>query len=354
MMDPKQERKQRFSLTLLFSAIVVVIIVSVLILVGLGLFLCLHLGILSAADGGELHSVPLLLIFAISCTVVGSGMTLIISRFPLKPVNRLLNIMNRVASGDFSARITLPSPWSRHPGLVELSESFNKMAAELEGTEMLRSDFINNFSHEFKTPIVSITGFAKLLSREKLSPRQAEYVRIIEEESLRLSSMATNVLNLTKVENLSILTDKCRYNLSEQLRSCILLLSASWEEKEIDLVLDFQEFSVNGSEELLKHVWLNLIDNAVKFSPRGAQVEIRIADYLDFLEVSVINPGPEIPSEKRDKIFGKFYQADESHATHGNGVGLAIVKKVVELHRGSINVQSESGLNIFSVRLPKK
>ena len=353
MANTKEEKKHRRSLTLLFSGIVVLTFVSVLLLVGLGLYVCLRLELLSAADGGEINAVPLLLVFTASCTVVGSVMTLLISRYPLKPVNRLLNIMNRVASGDFTVRINLPSPWNRHPGIAELSESFNKMAQELEGTEMLRRDFINNFSHEFKTPIVSIAGFAKLLEREELSERQKEYVRIIKEESMRLSSMATNVLNMTKVENLSILTDKCEYNLSEQLRACILLLSSSWERKDISFALDFPECQVNANEELLKHVWLNLIDNAIKFSPDKATVIIKISDYLGFIEVSITNSGPDIPKDRQQKIFTKFYQADESHATQGNGVGLAIVKKVVELHKGSVAVQSEKGVTSFSVRLPK-
>ena len=280
-------------------------------------------------------------------------MTFLISRYPMKPVNNLLDIMKRLASGDFTVRIKIPKPWDKHPGIVELSDSFNKMAEELQGTEMLRSDFINNFSHEFKTPIVSIAGFAKLLKHEQLTPQQAEYVKIIEEESLRLSAMATNVLNMTKVENQSILTDVSTYNLSEQLRSCILLLSSKWEKKEIEFSIDFQEHDITGNEELLKHVWINLIDNAVKFSPRNGNVTVSIADYIGFVEVSIINKGIEIAPEHQQKIFNKFYQADESHSTQGNGVGLAIVKKVVDLHEGMVTVHSENGVTMFSVRLPK-
>ena len=351
-MQKKEERKQHVSITLLFSAIVILIFVVVLLLVGVGLYILAEVGVLADAESGEIPARELILIFVAACTVVGSAITFFLSRYPMKPVNDLLNIMRRLASGDFSARIKLPKPWDRHDGIVELANSFNKMAEELQGTEMLRSDFINNFSHEFKTPIVSIAGFAKLLKREQLTPQQAEYVKIIEEESLRLSSMATNVLNMTKVENQSILTDVTTYNLSEQLRSCILLLSRSWEEKEIGFSIDIQERDITGSEELLKHVWLNLIDNAIKFSPHGGTVEITIGDHGGFVEVSVINQGAEIPPEQRQKIFRKFYQADESHATQGNGVGLAIVKKVVDLHKGQVTVKCENGLTAFSVKLP--
>ena len=132
-----------------------------------------------------------------------------------------------------------------------------------------------------------------------------------------------------------------------------MLLSSKWEQKEIAFSIDFQEHDITGNEELLKHVWLNLIDNAVKFSPHGGIVEITVADYSDFSEVSVINQGIEIPPEQRTKIFNKFYQADESHSTQGNGVGLAVVKKVVDLHKGKVTVFSENGITKFSVRLPK-
>lgn len=352
-MKTKEERKHRLSVTLLFSAIVIVNFIAILVLVGIGLYLFVRTGLLTNAESGEIPAAQLILIFIGASVVIGSCITLFLSRFPMKPVNDLLNIMNRLASGDFSVRINIPTPWDRHPGIVELSDSFNKMAEELESTEMLRSDFINNFSHEFKTPIVSIAGFAKLLKHEELTPRQREYVKIIEEESLRLSQMATNVLHLTKVENQAILTDVTTFNLSEQLRSCILLLSSSWEKKNIEFSLELREHNISGNEELLSHVWINLIDNAIKFSPENGIVEISIADYLNFIEVSVMNRGPEICPEDRQKIFNKFYQTDTSHATEGNGVGLAVVKKVVELHEGTITVQSEKGLTMFSVRLPK-
>lgn len=350
-MEKKEERKQRLSLTLLFSAVVLVVFLSVLLLVAVGLYLLVRLKAIPEWENG-ISASTLVVTFACASLVVGVCVTLLLSRFLLKPFNHLLGIMNRLASGDFSARIRPSGFWTRHPGIAELADSFNKMAEELQGTEMLRSDFVNNFSHEFKTPIVSITGFAKLLKHERLTPRQAEYVGIIEEESLRLSAMATNVLNMTKVENQNILTDVTTYNLSEQLRSCILLLSSKWEKKEIEFSVDFQEHDVTGNAELLKHVWINLIDNAVKFSSHGGMVEITITEERDWVEVAVTNTGIAIAPEKQRKIFQKFYQADESHSTQGSGVGLAIVKKVVELHRGNVSVRCADGLTTFCVRLP--
>ena len=165
--------------------------------------------------------------------------------------------------------------------------------------------------------------------------------------------MATNVLNLTKVENQTILTDVAEYNLSEQIRSCILLLSGKWEQKELDFSLDFNEYNIRANEELMKQVWINLLENAVKFTPNRGLIEVKIAEHGDMLAVSIMNTGSEIASEHQKKIFNKFYQVDESHATEGNGIGLAIVKRVTELHEGTVEVHSESGTTTFTVFLPK-
>lgn len=258
--------------------------------------------------------------------------------------------MNSLASGRYDTRIDMD-------GLEltrDVSESFNKLASELENTEMLRSDFINNFSHEFKTPIVSILGFARLLKKGGLTEvQQKEYLDIIEEESDRLSNMATNVLNLTKVENQTILTDVTEFNLSEQLRSCIILLEKKWSAKALEIAVDFDEYTVQGSMELLKQVWINLLDNAVKFSPEGGTVSVRIEENDNSLTVAVSNTGPEIPQENLSRIFDKFYQGDLSHSSEGSGIGLAIVKSIVQLHGGTVEAVSSRGMNTFTVKLPK-
>ena len=171
---------------------------------------------------------------------------------------------------------------------------------------------------------------------------------------MRLSVMATNVLNLTKVENQTILIDVTRFNLSEQLRSCVLLLEQKWTEKDLELVLEFQEHYIQANEELLKQVWINLLDNAVKFAPQGHTIELRVCEKKDTLLVTVRNTGSQIPNEKQELIFRKFYQAEESHAIPGNGVGLAIVRCVTELHRGTVTVSSANDITEFTVTLPKE
>jgi signal transduction histidine kinase len=166
--------------------------------------------------------------------------------------------------------------------------------------------------------------------------------------------MATNVLNMTKIENQTILTDVSTYNLSEQLRSCVLLLEKRWMAKHLELSLEFDEYDISAGEELLKHVWINLIDNAIKYSTEYGVIVIKIREEKDIYNVSIANSGVEIPEEKRQKIFEKFYQADESHCEPGNGIGLSIVKYVVDLHQGQVSVDCKNGITTFNVQIPKE
>lgn len=347
------ERKQRISLMLLFSGIVLIFLLVTTIIVGLVVFFLVSRGTLQFGKN-ELNGVSVIFILVLLSAIIGTALAFGTLRFPLKPVNKILNALKRLSSGDYSVRLHFRGIFAKHPTVAELTDSFNKMASELEQTEMLRSDFINNFSHEFKTPIVSITGFAKLLKRGNLSDeRRAECLDIIEEESIRLSRMATNVLNMTKVENQTILTDVSSFNLTEQIRTCVLMLEGKWSKKQIDLILPDEEYYISGNEELMMQVWLNLLDNAIKFSPDGEEVNFSIEEKNKFIEVSVSNKGKRIPEESVEKIFNKFYQADESHATEGNGIGLAVVKKIVDLHGGKVSVTSSEELTKFIVVLPK-
>ena len=349
-----EERKQRLSLTLLFAGLVFVFLLLTMILIVGAILILMHNDLLSMGESRPVTS-SFLLILALISILAGTALAATVGRLPLRPVNGIINAMNRLAAGDFKTRLTFSGPLAKYPIAKELTESFNRMASELESTEMLRSDFINNFSHEFKTPIVSIAGFAKLLKKGALPPdEQTEYLNIIEDESLRLSAMATNVLNLTKIENQSILTDLTEYNLSEQIRTCVLMLEKKWNRKNLDLILDFDEYSITANEELMKQVWINLIDNAIKFTPDSGCVEITIAEEPETIIVSVINSGSEIPAESMNRIFQKFYQADESHATEGNGIGLAIVQKVAELHGGEVSAESKSGRTAFTVTMPHR
>ena len=351
--EKRKKQKQRFSLTLLLAFIVFVILLVALSLAALTIYLLIESDVIVSIDG-QVDFGSLLLFMSLISLVIGSALTVLLGKIPLSPINKLVNGMNNLADGNFETRLEYGGPIENHPAFVEISESFNKMAEQLQNTEMLRGDFINNFSHEFKTPIVSIAGFAEILESAELSEEErTQYISAIKEESRRLASMATNILELTKVENQSILTDVSRYNVSEQLRSALVLLEGKWSKLNIELDFDFEEYYIVGNEEFLKQVWINLLDNAIKFVDEGGTVSAKITPSENELRFDISNTGTTIPAEKQKYIFNKFYQADESHSTKGNGIGLAIVKGIVELHNGSVSVKSENGLTTFTVRLPK-
>jgi signal transduction histidine kinase len=349
-----KKQKQRVSLTLLFALLsFCVLLVAILLAWGL-VMLLIQFNVFEGVSE-EIRMSNIVIIMSLASLVMGAGLAMIAGKIPLKPFNKFVDGLNSLAAGNFKTRLSYKGPLANHQTVFEVTESFNKLAKELENTEMLRSDFINNFSHEFKTPIVSIAGFAKLLRRGNLTEEQkTQYLIAIEEESMRLSYMATNILNMTKVENQEILTDVTKFNLSEQIRFAVLLLEEKWSKKNIELQLDFDEHMIEANEELLKQVWINLVDNAVKFAPRCATVGIDICATAQSYIVSVSNTGSDIPIEKQKRIFNKFYQADESHAQEGSGIGLAIVKKIVELHNGWVSVKSDNGMTVFSVELPRK
>lgn len=349
----QKKRTRHFGLMLLFTAVLFLSLLANSVITSLVVALLVKRGVISVSSAVIPHFWMLILANVVVNIPISFLIAVVAVKFPLKPVRTLIDSMDALGSGKFDTRVNVGAIMRRYPAFVTVSESFNRMAEELENTELLRSDFVNNFSHEFKTPIVSIAGFARLLKRGNLTPQQQRgYINAIEEESLRLSCMATNVLNLSKVENQTILTDVSEFNLSEQLRACLLLLEPKWGDRELDLQLELGEHTIRASEELLKQVWINLLDNALKFTPEGHAICVTIDREGPNLAVRVRNTGSEIGPEHRKKIFNKFYQADESHATQGNGVGLAVVKRIVELHDGTVSVESGCQITEFTVRLP--
>ena len=334
------------------TAILIAYLLFVLVLSGLltgGSYLLLFLtgfipGFLLSHFGMPVLVILMVILFSMMISVrLGSS--------KLKPMNDLINAMGKVSRGDFSVRVD----GEDIPGAMgEVVQSFNGMASELGGIEMFRKDFINNFSHEFKTPIVSIRGFAKQLERDDLTEEQRrEYAHIIVAESERLANMSSNILLLTKLENQQIITNKTEYRLDEQLRSCILLLEKQWSAKEIDLSLNLDEITYTGDEEMMSHVWVNLINNGIKFSPVGGVLELSCRKREKQLEVVVRDHGEGMSPETEKRIFEKFYQGDSAHATEGNGLGLSLVKSIVDLCGGKIEVESTLGAGTaFTVLLP--
>ena len=334
------------------TAILIAYLLFVLVLSGLltgGSYLLLFLtgfipGFLLSHFGMPVLVILMVILFSMMISVrLGSS--------KLKPMNDLINAMGKVSRGDFSVRVD----GEDIPGAMgEVVQSFNGMASELGGIEMFRKDFINNFSHEFKTPIVSIRGFAKQLERDDLTEEQRrEYAHLIVAESERLANMSSNILLLTKLENQQIITNKTEYRLDEQLRSCILLLEKQWSAKEIDLSLNLDEITYTGDEEMMSHVWVNLINNGIKFSPVGGVLELSCRKREKQLEVVVRDHGEGMSPETEKRIFEKFYQGDSAHATEGNGLGLSLVKRIVDLCGGKIEVESTLGAGTaFTVLLP--
>ena len=353
--DPRAARAQA-NFALICSLCVFIILVITLLLFSAGTLIMQYSGLSEYVDNTS--ALPFIFC-AIASFAIGFSITPLILRVPMGPVNRLISSMRRLASGHFDERVDLgQSTLGR-----ELTDSFNTLASELQNTELLRTDFINNLSHEFKTPIVSIRGFARILQRDEaardLAPEQrAAYLDAIVDESSRLASMATGILHLSKVENQQILTDVAEFNLSEQLRRCILLREKDWARKELEISADFSEFTISANEELLRQVWVNLLDNAIKFTPPGGRITVRIyarAELLrarSTLQVDVINTGSPLSEEQQRRVFDRFWQADPSHAAAGTGVGLSIVRRIAELHGGSVSVESNPEETCFSVSLP--
>lgn len=276
------------------------------------------------------------------------------SRLLMKPVERLEDAARRVAQGDFTVHIPPQRRDGKKDEFEVLYDDFNSMTEELASTEMLKKDFVSNVSHELKTPIAVIQNYATILQSEALSQEERqEYTQRIGDASMQLSGLISNILQISRLENQKV-APKCRpYNLSEQLCRCILGYEQILEEKDIDLetLLD-QTIMVNSDESLLDIVWNNLISNALKFTEPGGKVQIETLATDGSIRVSVSDSGCGIDAQSLKHIFDKFYQADTSHATKGNGLGLAMVKEITELLGGKVSVESKAGQgSCFTVTL---
>ncbi len=282
---------------------------------------------------------PVFFVLAI-CIVTSVVVLYFINRLILKPVKKLVASVDAIAAGDFTIRVNE----SNNLAYNNLIDSVNKMVEELENTKIFHEEFISNFTHEFNTPLASIKGFVELLQNDSLPKEEQDMFKtVIIEELNRLSLLSKNVLLLTRLENQSIVSDKVMFDLAEQIRKSILLLSKEWEDKEIAFKLDLEEVNVYGNEDLLNQVWLNLISNAIKFSEHGGEVAISLSAKNGKATCVIQDFGVGIDKEKTKFIFNKFYQAEESHNKDGNGLGLAIVKQIISLHSGKIECLSEQG-----------
>lgn len=278
-------------------------------------------------------------VYSIFISIVLSGVVIsVVSRRILYPVSRLIDAMKNVAGGDFSVRLNSECMINE---IQELYNNFDLMVSELANTEILQTDFVSNVSHEFKTPINAIDGYAMLLQDENLeAEEQAEYAEKILFNTRRLSGLVGNILLLSKVENQAFPIKRESFRLDEQIRQTIISLEPKWEEKEIEFDMELDEVSFVGNEVLLMHIWLNIIDNAIKFSPPGGSVKVLLKESERNILVTVQDSGPGISEEERKRIFEKFYQAESSHKSEGNGLGLALVKRIAAMHQGHVEVEN--------------
>ncbi len=293
--------------------------------------------------GGTSNTVQVVVSVAASF-LVGSTLAFVISNTVLKPLSELVKATRKVTNGDFNIHLEMKYSRLSLKELRELIHDFNEMTEELRNTELFRKDFISNFSHEFKTPLVSIRGFARQLYEGGLTPeQQKEFSKIILDETEYLSVLSQNTLLMTNLENKDIITEKTDFSLDEQLRNCMIRLEPQWLAKNIDIDMELDEIRYYWNASMLAHVWNNLFDNAVKFTPEGGSIRVTLGRKDGLIVATVTDSGCGIPEEAIPHIFEKFYQADTSHATKGNGLGLSLVKKIVELCEGDIYVSSEVG-----------
>jgi len=354
----KKNIQKRWSLTISLVLFIFAVMIAAILLAGL-LVMVLHLtGALplwegarpeqaGGGGGGALDGIFAMMALSV---LLGTALAAFFGKKALNPIRKVIDATHRIAEGDYNVSVNLKGIYE----LEELSHSFNKMAHELSSVETLRRDFINNFSHEFKTPIVSIRGFAKLLIEGELTDEEKqEYLEIIIAESERLAELSTNVLNLSKYETIGIITEKTHYRMDEQIRRAISITEPKWSAKNITMTIGMNEVTFNGDENLTQQIWLNLLDNAIKFTEQDGNIVVRLMNLDDAICFSIQDDGVGMNDETLRHIFDKFYQGDKSHAKPGNGLGLAIVKRIVELCGGTIEVSSELGKgSIFSVRLP--
>ena len=313
----KKRRNKFLDIRVQFFFICMAGFIGVALLAALAAWGLEHLGV----------NVPMFVWLLIFTLLLGSATAAGFSIAFFAPISRLSRAMKEVAGGNFRVHVETKSVFR---DIRDSFDSFNLMVSELNATETLQTDFISNVSHEFKTPISAIEGYASLLQEHQQSPEeQAEYIDKILFNTRRLSALAGNILLLSKLDSQSIHPQRSCFRLDEQVRQCILALERKWTEKDVDFDVDLDSVDFTGYEGLLQHVWMNLIDNAVKFGPRGGLIRMRLIEEDGSVLFTIDNEGKSIPDEDKSRIFNKFYQGDSSHESEGNGLGLALVRKIV-------------------------
>lgn len=349
-MKKKKKEKVPLRLTILFTLVVSLIMAASILLAGIIMI------IIDRTNFFEDGNIPFFIAvyIIIICLFFAGIATKLISDKIFIPMIKLNESMKRVADGDFSVRMNETGMFRE---VREMIQNFNIMAKQLGSNKIIHTDFTRNVSHEMKTPLSTIEGYATLLQDPRLTfDKRTEYAEKIIQNTKRLSTLTGNILALSRLENNSVAVQKKEFSLDEQLRQVVIMYEEVWTEKNIDIDIDDEgkHVSFYGSEDMLFQAWQNLVGNALKFTDNGGIVRIILRETPSSITVSVKDNGIGISEENKDRIFEKFYQADFSHASKGNGLGLAITRKIIELHSGSITVKSEPEKGSeFIVTLPK-
>ncbi len=348
MKNNSTNRRTRSGLWFYFTVVVfftILIIFFIILTIWVLLYRNQYIAFYPEARGGFAF---LLLLASI---IIGGAISFIVGRLIIRPIHHMGEAFSRLAEGDFDVRV---STKERVEEIREMATRFNAMAHDLSQIETLRSDFVTNVSHEFKTPIAAIEGYATLLQNEQLEQEKRQlYVDKIISNSRKLSDLTSNVLTLSKLENQETVPDLAQYRLDEQIRKNLLLLENKWDEKNLDFDLRLPDTMFYGNEPLLDEVWFNLLDNAIKHSPENGAIEISLSSSDAAVTVRIADHGDGMDTEVQKHIFEKFYQGDASHAVEGSGLGLSLVKQIVSLCGGEVDVESAPGEGAaFTVTLP--
>lgn len=344
----KHMKKFHFPLYWLGLMILTFVVLSLIPML-LGSFLSFLAG---GQDGRHIfHHVFPSLMFLASSLIISSIISFALWTKVLIPLGNISQAAKQVAKGDFSVRA---KPSRSLQELNELTNNFNRMVQELGGKEAFQSDFVTNISHEFKTPLAAIEGYAMLLQDPNLSEEQRqEYTRIIIDSTRQLSHMSGNILLLSRLERQEIITNQTVFKLDEQIRQAILLLEPLWEKKHLDLDITLSPVQYYGNSELLLQVWLNLLQNAIKFTPPGGTLSVSLQSNPKFVHISIQDSGIGMSPETLNRIFDKFYSNSSSPDQKGNGLGLSITKRIIDLLHGTIQVESTPGNgSCFHIQLP--
>lgn len=341
-------RKKHSKLWLYFAGIIFATIFAVFVLITIVWFMLFQFNLIQIDLRDRHNPIVVLLLGSI---LLGTIIALFVGRLMIRPIQNISNAFDELSKGNFSVKIPTDEKIAE---IREMAQHFNAMTHDLSHMETLRSDFVANVSHEFKTPIAAIEGYATLLQNPNLTREKHDhYVEIILDNSRRLSNLSSNILSLSKLENQEMIVDNREFRLDEQIRRAILMLEGKWSAKNIEFDMDLPKQMYYGSESLLAQVWSNILDNAIKHSPEGSVIHVNIHVAEKCLTVTVADHGEGMTEEVQKHIFEKFYQGDNSRRAEGSGLGLSLVKRIVDLCGGTVCVRSTPGQGAaFSVTLP--